>query len=32
MQPASIRATDRASVTRARFGTLPSGEPVDAFV
>lgn len=32
MQPASVHPVDRASVARARFGALPSGQPVDAFV
>jgi aldose 1-epimerase len=32
MQPSSIGAPVRASVARARYGVMPSGEPVDAFV
>jgi aldose 1-epimerase len=32
MQPGSIRAPHRPSVARARYGVMPSGEPVDAFV
>jgi aldose 1-epimerase len=31
MQPGSIRASDHGSAARVRYGTLPSGDPVDAF-
>ena len=32
MQTGSVRAPRRAAVARARFGVMPSGETVDAFV
>ena len=32
MQSSSVRAPHRASVARARYGVMPSGEAVDAFV